>query len=433
MSGISDDRYAEEVVLGACILDAAAMEQALVLKAEDFGTPAAREAFAAMRDLSLAGVPVDPVTLRAELAKRGSLERVGGPGWIAGLIDGVPRMSNPEAWLTIVRRKAQNRRMGLLGQKLAAAARGGEDDLVDRAMKAVMGEQERSTTSSAYSPAEALKRTTELIEKWHAPDGQHGVASGLEELDEIVAPITPGRLVILGARPAQGKTSLGLAIADTVTADGQGVALMFSMEMSVEELTLRRLCQRAGIDSKAVQKGRMVEKEWSRLAQAFGDLNSRRLFIDDTPSLTVPDMRARARLLRGQQGRLDVIVVDYLQLIGADRRYDTREREVATISRSLKAMAKDLGCPVIACAQLNRNAEGRKDGRPEIADLRESGAVEQDADLIVLVWRKVEYTHKAEDEGYADLIIAKQRNGPTGMVTVRFDRPTSAFSNVRVP
>lgn len=434
MSGkLDDDRYAEEVVLGACILDGASMEQALCLKPEDFSHGATREAFAAMRDLVSTGVPVDPVTLRAELSKRGSLERVGGPGWIAGLIDGLPRISNPQAWLDIVRRKAQNRRMGVLGQKLAAAARDGADDLVERAMKAVMGEQERSASSAAVPAPEALRRTTELIEKWHAPGGQDGCRTGLEELDELVAPILPGRFVVFGARPAQGKTALGLKAAETVASDGEGVALVFSLEMSVEELTLRRICQRAKINSKEVQKGRLLERDWGPITAAYSELAKKRLFIDDAQNLTVPEMRARARLLRAQQGRLDLVVVDYLQLIGSDRRYDNREREVATISRGLKGMAMDLDVPVIACAQLNRNAEGRKDGRPEVADLRESGAVEQDADLIVLVWRKVEYTGKPEDEGYADLIVAKQRNGPTGIVAVRFDRPTTAFENVRQP
>ena len=430
------DAECERTVLGAILVSEEALPSAQgVLRADDFYSESHRRIYAAMCAVQAAGRPVDPVTLKDHLVGRGEYERIGGGAYLARLMDGVPRVSNLLPWCQIIHGHALSRRLGQLGQKVykAALAEGATgQELLDRTLKAVIAEAERADQATVTPPREALKASflaLDLLVSGQAP----GTRTGLQDLDTLLDEMRPGQLICIGARPAQGKSALALQFAEQAVSDDKSVALIFTLEMTKEEVGLRRIFRDARVNKQTLRDGRGSETAWARIANSYGRLSTRKLWIDESQAPSVAQMRARARMVKGTEGRLDLIVVDYLQLAAPEdtkKRSTNREQEVAGITRALKGLAKDMQCPVLICSQLSRATEERRDGRPQLSDLRESGAIEQDCDVVMFIWREEEYRATDENRGIAKIIVAKQRNGPTGDVSVAFLKEYASFETL---
>jgi replicative DNA helicase len=430
---------AEKSVLGAILVNNEAFNHAAeLIDARDFFRDAHRRIFDKMIILSERGDAIDLVTLKEELARVGELESVGGPAYVASLADGVPRSANVEHYARIVKEKATLRNLIFSANRILANAYQAEDDpdtILDGAEKAIF-EIAQDRARSGFTPLKDLVHTSfATIEKLQQHKGMvTGVPSGFVDLDEMTSGLQPSDLVLVAARPSMGKTSFVLNIAQHVGINTGLTVGFFSLEMSKEQLFMRMLTGEARIDAHRFRSGYLNEKDYGRLSQALGTLAEARVYIDDTASIGVLEMRAKARRLQSEHG-LDLLIIDYIQLMQGRGRFESRQAELASISRSLKGLAMELLVPVVALSQLSRAPETRSDHRPQLSDLRESGALEQDADVVMFIYRDEQYRDadgqtNQESEGVAEIIIGKQRNGPVGTVKLAFIKEHTRFENL---
>jgi replicative DNA helicase len=423
----------ERSVLGIMLLDNTTIHQAMeFLQREDFYLDAHRRIFDKMIYLYEKGRPIDPVTLREELDRAGELDQVGGVSYLAGLMDGTPHLSNIEHYAKMIRDKSLLRRLILVSNQIISECFEQEDEsdlILEKAERAVMEIADERTAAGFVTVAQVAKQQLELVEKLAGrPQMLTGLPTGFRDFDQMTSGLQPSDLIIVAARPSVGKTSLVLSIAQNAAQAGHTVAIN-SLEMSKEQLVIRMLCSEAKINMHRFRSGFLNRDEWGHLAEALRKLAECRIFIDDTPGITPLELRAKARRLRYEHG-LDLLVVDYLQLMTARGRVESRQQEVSQISRDLKGIAKDLKVPLIAVSQLSRAPETRSDHRPQLSDLRESGSLEQDADVVVFLYRDELYNPAEEASGIAEAIIGKQRNGPIGTVKLAFLKEFTRFENL---
>jgi replicative DNA helicase len=425
---------AERTVLGAVLVDNAAFSSAAeILTREDFHREAHRRIFDAMAALAERAQSIDLVTLKDELVRHAALEAVGGAGYLASLLDGVPRITNVEQWSRIIREKAILRNLIHASNRIAQSCYEAEqepDVILDQAERSVFEIAERRIRRGFVGIKDIVKESFRTIDQLsQSKELVTGLPTGFVDLDEKTSGLQKGDLVIVAARPAMGKTSLCLNIAQYASQrTGESVGL-FSLEMAKEQLVLRMLCADARIDAHRLRTGNLQEKDWARLAKAFAELSASKIFIDDSATLTPLEMRAKCRRLKAEHG-LGLVIVDYLQLVSGPGRAENRQQEIASVSRSLKSLAKELSVPVVALSQLSRAPEARSDRRPQLSDLRESGSLEQDADVVMLIYREEEYKPTEENKGIAEINVAKQRNGPTGVVKLAFIKEFTRFENL---
>jgi replicative DNA helicase len=425
---------AERTVLGAILVDNAAFNSAAeILSREDFFRDAHRRIFEAMAVLAERSQPIDLVTLKDELARRSALEAVGGATFLAALVDGVPRITSVEHWSRLIKEKAVVRNLIHAGNRIVQSCYEGEDEaaeLLDRAEKAIFDIAERRIRQGFVDMGEIVKESFRTIDQLsQSKDVVTGLPTGFVDIDEMTSGLQKGDLVIVAGRPAMGKTSFCLNVAQHVALRTGETAGIFSLEMSRAQLALRMLCSDARIDAHRLRTGKLTEKDWARLAKAYTDLSQARLFIDDSATITPLEMRAKCRRLKAEHN-LGLVIVDYLQLVTSSGRVENRQQELSAISRSMKGLAKELDIPVIALSQLSRAPEARTDRRPQLSDLRESGALEQDADIVMFIYREEEYKATDENRGIAEIIIGKQRNGPTGNRRLAFIKEFTRFENL---
>ncbi len=427
---------AERSVLGAILVHNDAFNTAAqVIDGRDFYRDAHRRIFDRMVTLSERGDAIDFITLKEELSRGGELDDVGGPAYVASLVDGVPRATNVEYYAKIVKEKATLRNLIYAANKILTNAYEAdqESDLIlDEAESLVFAVADDRLKAGFVPMRELVKESFPKIEQLF----EHkrlvtGVPTGFVDLDEMTRGLQPSDLIIIAARPSMGKTSLILNIAQHVAVQPELTVGFFSLEMSKESLFIRLLTSEAQIDSHRLMSGAIAQKDYGRISHALETLSGMRLFIDDTANIGVLEMRAKARRLQAEHG-LNVLVVDYIQLMTARGRYENRTLELASISRSLKGLAKELHVPIVVLSQLSRAPESRSDHRPQLSDLRESGALEQDADGVVLIYRDDAYNRDPNnpEAGTAELIVAKQRNGPTGIVRLAFLREQTRFASL---
>jgi len=426
------DVAAEQSVLGGMLLSKDAIADVVeVLRSNDFYRPAHEFVFDAILDLYGRGEPADAVTVSAELTKRGELGRVGGPAYLHTLLSSVPTAANAGYYARIVRERAVLRRLVAAGTKivqLGYATDGGEvEDIVNAAQAEVYAVTERRSSEDYLALGEIIEGTIDEIEaSSHRGDGMIGVPTGFADLDRLTNGLHPGQMIVIAARPAVGKSTIGLDIARSASIHHQLASVIFSLEMSRNEITMRLLSAEARIPLQNMRKGTMREEDWTRLARTMGDISDAPLFIDDSPNMSLMEIRAKCRRLK-QRHDLKLVVIDYLQLMSSGKRVESRQQEVSEFSRALKLLAKELEVPVIAISQLNRGPEQRTDKKPQMSDLRESGSIEQDADMVILLHREDMYEKESPRAGEADLIVAKHRNGPTDTLTVAFQGHYSRF------
>jgi len=428
----------EMAVLGAMLLEKEAISKALeILDDTAFYKPAHQKIFASMIALFERGEPVDLLTLVEELRRRGDLEKTGGEFYLTELTGRVTSAANVEYHAHIILEKALMRQLIASSSDVVKRAFSeGEDalELLDEAEQRIFQISEQRMKKNFVSMSDAVHNTMELLESIHGKhSGITGVPSGFTEVDNLTGGFQTSDLIIVAGRPSQGKTALVLSIARNAAVVHNYAIGFFSLEMSIQQLVMRLICAEARVDAHSVRTGRLPEDEWRKLSTSVGRLYKAKIFIDDTPALGILELRAKARRLKAEHN-VGLIVVDYLQLMQGPRNVQSREQEISTISRSLKALAKEIGVPVIALSQLNRAVEARSDKRPVLADLRESGAIEQDADVVCFVHRPEMYgIEKDEDgqptDGMAEIIIGKQRNGPTGKARLAFVRQYARFEN----
>ncbi len=426
---------AERTVLGAILVDNAAFNSAAeILARDDFHREAHRRIFEAMAILAEKSQPIDPVTLKDELARSASLEAVGGPAYLASLASGVPRVTSVEQWSRIIKEKAVLRNLIHASNRIAQSCYEAEEDaaiLLDRAEKSIFDIAEHRIRQGFVPIRETLKESFRTIDQLaQSRELVTGLPTGFVDLDERTSGLQKGDLIIVAARPSMGKTSLCLNIAQNASQKAGESVGVFSLEMSKEQLVLRLLCSDGRIDAHRLRTGNLGEKDWARLAKAYADLSSSKIFIDDSATITPLEMRAKCRRLKAEHG-LGLVMVDYLQLVSGSGRVENRQQEISSISRSLKGLAKELGVPVIALSQLSRAPEARTEKRPQLSDLRESGAIEQDADVVMFIFREDVYNETDENRGIAEIIIGKQRNGPTGTVKLAFIKEFTRFENLQ--
>jgi replicative DNA helicase len=430
---------AEKSVLGAILIHNDAFNHAAeLIDSRDFFRDAHRRIFDRMVALSERNDAIDLVTLKDELQRAGELEEVGGPAYIASLADGVPRSANVEHYARIVKEKATLRNVIHAANRILADAYQAEEDadlILDGAEKAIFEIAEDKIREGFVPLRDLVQSSFATIEKLQQHKGLvTGVPTGFADLDEMTSGLQPSDLVLVAARPSMGKTSLVLNIAQYIGTQTEMTVGFFSLEMSKEQLFMRMLTSEARIDAHRFRSGYLNEKDYGRLSHALGTLAEARVFIDDTASIGVLEMRAKARRLQAEHG-LHLLIIDYIQLMQGRGRFESRQAELASISRSLKGLAKELKIPIIALSQLSRAPETRSDHRPQLSDLRESGALEQDADLVMFIFREEQYRDadgqpNQEAEGTAEIIVGKQRNGPTGVVKLAFIKEHTRFENL---
>jgi replicative DNA helicase len=427
---------AERSVLGAILVHNDAFNLAAqIITEKDFFRDAHRRIFDKMIALNERNDAIDFVTLKEELARAGELDDVGGPAYIASLADGVPRATNVEYYARIVKEKATLRSLIFAANKILTNAYEAEqepDIILDEAESSIFSVADDRIKAGFVAMRDLVKESFPKIELlFEQKRLVTGTPTGFVDLDGMTRGFQPGDLVIIAARPSMGKTSLVLNISQYVAMQPGMTVGFFSLEMSKESLFLRLLTSEAQIDSHRLMSGAIGHKDYGRISHALETLSAMQLFIDDTSNMGVLEMRAKARRLQSEHG-LNLLVVDYIQLMSGRGRFENRTLELAAISRSLKGLAKELHVPIVVLSQLSRAAENRSDHRPQLSDLRESGALEQDADLVILIYRDDVYNKDPNnpDAGTAELIIAKQRNGPTGTVKTAFLREQTRFANL---
>ena len=434
---------AERAILGAIVLDNGLVSQAIeLLKPDDFYVPSHRRIFVAMIALFERGAEINPILIGEELKKENALETVGGISFITNLTYGLPHSTNILHYAKVVRGKSLLRRLIKTASKITNEALEEEDEpeiILDHAEHAIF-ELADERIRQGFTHVEPVARA--LLDKIQEMEGRQvvltGLTTGFVELDEKTSGLQRSDLIIVAARPSMGKTSFALMLAQNAAIETGAVVGIFSLEMSKESLVMRMLCSQGNIDAQRFRNGFLSRAEWSQIAKSLGTLADTKIFLDDTPGISVLEMRAKARRLAAEQKRLDLIIVDYLQLMsGSNKRFESRQQEVSMISRELKALAKELNVPMVALSQLSRAPESRSDHRPQLSDLRESGALEQDADLVAFLYREEVYKTPEERQAMpedrknvAEVILAKQRNGPTGTVELRFVASSMRFDNL---
>jgi replicative DNA helicase len=429
---------AEESVLGGVLLDNAALDRVVELvQPDDFYRGAHRKLFNAMLALSERSEPVDLITLSEALRSRGDLADVGGTAYLGELAERVPTAANVVHYAKIVRDRAVLR--GLITAATEIATRGYEAsgdvaELLDRAEQLIFEISERRVRNAFTKLSQVLVESIKTIERlYEQKQSVTGVPTGFVDLDRMLSGLQPSDLIIVAGRPSMGKTAIVLNVAEHAALRADVGVAVFSLEMAKEQLAMRMLCSEARVDLARVRTGHLTDREFPRLAMAAGRLGDAPIFIDDTPALSVLELRAKARRLkRDPANKLGLVIVDYIQLMRSSEGRDNREQEISEISRSLKALAKELRVPVLALSQLNRQVESRTPPVPRLADLRESGAIEQDADVIIFLYRDDYYNEDSDKKGLAEVIVAKQRNGPTGSVELTFLREFTRFENREV-
>lgn len=432
---------AERSVLGAVLQDSGAATLAFeMLTPADFYSAEHREIFEAMRQLHIEGNPIDLMTAGNELSKRGTLDSVGGPAYLLQAVRFVPTTANTRTYIEIVLEKSTLRRLISATQEIQKQCYQQSDPLQDvlhNAERLVFDIVMKRGGAETLRPMnQVLMSTFDQIEELSRLKGRlGGVPTGLYDLDRMLTGLHGGELVLVGARPAMGKSAMALGVAHFAAAKAGRCVALFTLEMPCEQIGLRMLCSAANINMQRVRSGMLTDDEWVKIGDTLNELSNIRVYIDDTPSLTTSQLRSRCRRLMMEQG-LDLIVVDYLGLMGTDKRVENRQLEVAEISRQLKAIALELRIPVLACAQLSRANASRTDKRPMLSDLRDSGSIEQDADVVLFLHREGYYATAGSEDGpkpddsAGEVIIAKQRNGPVGTVNVEWQAEFARYTNL---
>lgn len=436
---------AERAVLGAIIINNNAFYRVIgKVDTETFFKDAHRKIFAAMRRLAEQSRPIDLITLREEITRAGDLKDVGGATYVSSLVDGIPDIANIEWYADLVKEKATLRQLILMSNRVMSAAvdeTNRPSEVLTIAEKSLYEIAEGSTDKGFVALEKITRTNMAAIEQIHSNAGRlvTGLPTGYDRFNEMTSGFQPGDLIILAARPSMGKTSLMMNIAESIALPGKdglpraGDRLysigVFSLEMSKEQIGLRILSSESGVSNHLIRSGMLSERNWRELAEASARLAKGKIYIDDTAGMDPLEMRAKARRLKMEAG-LDLIMVDYLQLMSIKGKIESRQQEVSQISRSLKGIAKELGVPLVSLSQLSRRSEQRTgDHRPQLSDLRESGSIEQDADLVLFIYRDEVYNKDTEEKGIAEIIIAKQRNGPIGDFKLVFRNDITKFFN----
>ncbi|WP_078378459.1 replicative DNA helicase [Sutcliffiella halmapala] len=427
---------AEQAVLGAIFLEPSALTTAseLVLP-DDFYRAAHQKIFDCMLNLSDRGEPVDLVTVTSELANQKILEEVGGVSYLSDLAGSVPTAANIEYYAKIVEEKSILRRLIRTATNIAQDGYSREDEvagLLNEAEKQILEVSQRKNSGVFQNIKDVLVKTYDNIETLHNRKGEiTGIETGFTELDRMTAGFQRNDLIIIAARPSVGKTAFALNIAQNVATKARENVAIFSLEMGAEQLVMRMLCAEGNINAQNLRTGQLTAEDWSKLTMAMGSLSNAGIYIDDTPGIRVSEIRSKCRRLRQESG-LGMILIDYLQLIQGSGRNggENRQQEVSEISRSLKALARELQVPVIALSQLSRGVEQRQDKRPMMSDIRESGSIEQDADIVGFLYRDDYYDKESENKNIIEIILAKQRNGPVGTVSLAFVKEYNKFVNL---
>ncbi|MBU3059946.1 replicative DNA helicase [Nocardia sp. NEAU-G5] len=427
------DMAAEQSVLGGMLLSKDAIADVVeVIRPGDFYRPAHQAVYDAILDLYGRGEPADPVTVSATLDRRGELKRIGGPPYLVTLTQTVPTAANASYYAEIVAEKAILRRLVEAGTRIVQFGYAGADgqdvaEVVDRAQAEIYEVTERRSSEDFLPLEELLQPTMDEIDSIASRGGiSLGVPTGFTELDEVTNGLHPGQMIIVAARPGVGKSTLGLDFMRSCSVKHGLASVIFSLEMSKTEIVMRLLSAEAKIKLGDMRSGRMSDDDWTKLARRMSEISEAPLFVDDSPNLTMMEIRAKARRLK-QRHDLRLVVVDYLQLMTSGKKVESRQQEVSEFSRSLKLLAKELEVPVVAISQLNRGPEQRTDKRPMVSDLRESGSLEQDADMVILLHRPDAFERDDPRGGEADLILGKHRNGPTATITVAHQLHLSRF------
>jgi len=426
----------ERAILGSILLDNSLIAQAVeMVRPADFYVPSHKRIFQAMIFLFEHASEIDSILVAEDLRRDSSLEAVGGMIFLSNLAYGLPHVTTIAPYAKVVRGKSLLRQLIKTAEKITVEALEEEDepqnilDHAEHAIFALADERIRQGFEHIKHPAERVLEKAEKVE--HRDLVITGVPTGFRDLDALTSGFQKQDLVVIASRPSMGKTSLALTLAQHAAIKGDAVIGIFSLEMSSEALAIRMLCSEAKVNSQKFRTGFLSNEAWTRLAKALGTLIDTRIFIDDTAAISVLEMRAKARRLATEQKRLDMIVVDYLQLMsGSAGRFESRQQEVSQISRDLKALAKELNVPIVALSQLSRAPENRTDHTPQLSDLRESGAIEQDADVVAFIYREEQYKKTLDNEGIAELVLAKQRNGPTDTVYLAFLNDLARFEDL---
>ncbi len=425
---------AEQSVLGCMLLSKDAIFVAAErLKADDFYKESHRKIFNSMLELSENGEPVDLITLSELLRTKKIIEQVGGAVYLTALTEAVPTTSNISHYCNIVEEKSILRRLIQASSNILSIAYESKDeveDILDSAERMIFEIAQKRRVENYYHIKDILLSTFEHIEElYNSEGGITGVPTGFSDLDEITSGFQPSDLILIAARPSMGKTSFALNIAQNAAIRFGIPVAIFSLEMSKEQLVQRMLCSESNVDSHRLRTGRLQDEDWPRLARAMGPLSEAPIYIDDTPGITSLEIRAKARRLKLEKG-LGLIIIDYLQLMSGRSNAENRQQEISEVSRSLKALARELSVPVVALSQLSRAPEMRADHRPVLSDLRESGSQEQDSDLVAFLYRDDYYNPDSDKKNIAEVIIAKQRNGPTGTVELVWLSKYTKFANI---
>lgn len=427
---------AEESVLGACLISREAVASVLeIVKADDFYKPAHVEIFNAMLELYGRGDPIDFVTLTELLRRRESLESVGGKSYVYTLVETVPTASSAAFYARIVEENALLRRLITAAHEISELGYSVPEDVekaIDSAEAMIFQVSQRRDIQDFQPLKDLLTEGMQIVEKLYEQGTSiTGLPTGFTELDNITAGFQPSNLIVIAARPAMGKSALAVSIAQHVAVEQNTPVVIFSLEMSKMELTQRLMCAEARVDSNRLRRGSLQDSDWPKLSHALGRLAEAPIFIDDTASVSIMEMRAKCRRLKAKHG-LGLVIVDYLQLMQPPSRSrgDNRVQEIGDISRSLKILARELELPVIAVSQLSRNVEHRTDKRPMLADLRDSGSIEQDADIVMFIYRDEVYNPDSPQKGIAEVIVAKHRSGPIGKVDLAFLMHYTKFANL---
>ncbi len=425
----------ERVILGAILLDNELITQAIEqINAEDFYSPNNRRVFKAMLALFERGERIDPILIGEELKKDGSIDSIGGVATITNLTYGLPHFSDIFDYTKVVKDKAISRNLIKVCNQITSEALAEEDDaevILDHAEQMIFALADEKT-KQGFAHVQPIAESVLAKVQEYAKRESHaltGLSTGFRDLDEKTSGLQRTDLIIVAARPSMGKTALCLTLAQNAAIIEKAVVAIFSLEMSKEQLVMRMLSSEARVDAHRFRTGYLTRDEWGRLAEAIGTLSNAKIFIDDTAGISILEMRAKTRRLAAEQKQLDLVVVDYLQLMSGGKRSESRQQEVSQISRELKGLAKELQVPIVALSQLSRAPEARNPPRPMMSDLRESGSIEQDADVVTFIYREDYYKPSEENAGIAELLIAKQRNGPTGTVKLAFLKEFTRFEN----
>ena len=427
---------AERSVLGGVLLDNSTFNTVQqLLSPDDFYSEGHKEMYQTMLDLSARGEPLDVVTIRETLAKKGKLQSAGGEDYLLSLTNTIPTIANIESYSKLVREKSVVRKLILACHDVAARGYGDYGEVeryLDQAEKSVFDVAKERASNPYVHIKQVFKTAIHALQEAAARGGNiTGLTTGFTRLDAMTAGMHPGDLIIVAGRPGMGKTSFALNVAVNAVKESRKSVAIFSLEMPKEQLGNRILSSEAKVDAGRLRTSRLLREDWTSLTNAAGQISELPIWIDDTPGLTLMELRGKCRRIQAEHG-LSLIVIDYLQLMRAGVKTDSREQEISEISRSLKALAKELRVPIIALSQLNRSVETRagKDKRPQLSDLRESGAIEQDADTILFIFREEVYDKETLNTGVAEIIIGKQRSGPTGLVKCAFFSSFTRFDNL---